>query len=185
MRYVTLIPKTATEHTVCGNYSAKILKIIETIKELQAAEPEVKIVIFSHWESILVKLAAALNENGVTYREKSQKFYLAVDEFKDYSAGVTCLLMPLRFGSKGLNLTEATHVFLVEPILNPGEEQQAIGRVHRIGQTRPTVVHRFIVLRTIEEKIHQTIQQDHSGRWLAKDVTIEELEQLFQLDADH
>ncbi|XP_050094766.1 E3 ubiquitin-protein ligase SHPRH [Anopheles aquasalis] len=185
MRYVTLIPKTSIEYTVCGNYSAKILKIIETVKELQAADPDVKIVIFSHWESILVKLAAALDENGVTYREKSQKFYLAVDEFKDYTAGVTCLLMPLRFGSKGLNLTEATHVFLVEPILNPGEEQQAVGRVHRIGQTRPTVVHRFIVLRTIEEKIHETIQQDRSGRWLAKDVTIEELEQLFQLEADH
>ncbi|XP_049541626.1 E3 ubiquitin-protein ligase SHPRH [Anopheles darlingi] len=183
MRYVTLIPKPATEQIVYGNYSAKILKIVLTVKELKAAEPDVKIVIFSHWESILVKLAAALKENGVTYREKSQKFYLAVDEFKDYSAGVTCLLMPLRFGSKGLNLTEATHVFLVEPILNPGEEQQAIGRVHRIGQTRPTVVHRFIVLRTIEEKIHETIQQDRSGRWLAKDVRIEELEQLFRLGA--
>ncbi|XP_058123566.1 E3 ubiquitin-protein ligase SHPRH [Anopheles ziemanni] len=182
IQYVTLMA-TSNRHQqlAVGNYSDKIFKIVETILDLKDQEPDVKIVIFSHWEPILVKLEVALTDNNITSRQKSSRFKDSISEFKDPDLGITCLLLPLRFGSKGLNLTEATHIFLVEPILNPGEELQAIGRIHRIGQTRPTFVHRFIVLGTIEETIYEAIQKDKSGRWLRKDVTVEQLEDLFLL----
>ncbi len=55
------------------------------------------------------------------------------------------MLLPFKSGSNGLNVIEATHVFLMEPLLNAAVEAQAIGRVHRIGQDKPTTVHRMIV----------------------------------------
>lgn len=55
------------------------------------------------------------------------------------------LLLLIQHGANGLNLLEAQHVVLVEPLLNPAAEAQAISRVHRIGQENKTFVHRFIV----------------------------------------
>lgn len=58
---------------------------------------------------------------------------------------VQVLLLLIQHGANGLNLLEAQHVILVEPLLNPAAEAQAISRVHRIGQENRTLVHRFIV----------------------------------------
>ena len=68
------------------------------------------------------------------------------------------LLLPITSGAHGLNLIEASHVLIVEPILNPAQELQAVGRVHRIGQTKATVVHKFVIRSTIEERMNKILR---------------------------
>lgn len=58
---------------------------------------------------------------------------------------IQVLLLLIQHGANGLNLLEARHVILIEPLLNSAAEAQAISRVHRIGQHRQTLVHRFLV----------------------------------------
>ncbi|XP_075154307.1 E3 ubiquitin-protein ligase SHPRH [Haematobia irritans] len=181
---------------VKGNYSSKITYIVGLILKLQKKheldesdnKQNLKILIFSQWIPILVAISAALKENDITFR--IHKTPQTVEEFKNPQRNITCLLMPFVKGSKGLNLVEATHVFLVEPILNPGEELQAIGRVHRFGQTRATTVHRFIVDDSIEENIHNFISSSpikddvSSGvepKWEMSHVSLEDFENLFVL----
>ena len=94
------------------------------------------------WVDVLLIISRALDENGITYRTLfSNAMQKNLNRFKRDPA-ISVLLVPVQSGANGLNLVEATYVLLVEPILNPGSELQAIGRVHRIGQTKSTTVHR-------------------------------------------
>lgn len=168
-----------------GTYSPKIDAMTRCILALKQKEPDVKILIFSYWDSILQAIAAALQANHVEFRSSyNGQFVKQIAEFKDYRLAITCMMLNLKFAGKGLNLTEATHVFLVEPILNADEELQAIGRVHRIGQTRETVVHRFITRDTIEEKLHDKITREKE-KWSLKAFTIRDLEELVDIDFDN
>lgn len=65
----------------------------------------------------------------------------------------------------------ANHVFLLEPTLNPALELQAVNRVHRLGQTRATVVHRLLVDDTIETAISAQQEQLRTVCW-AHSVTV-------------
>ena len=57
----------------------------------------------------------------------------------------TVFLLSMRSGAVGINLTAANHVFLMEPAFNPALEDQAVGRAHRMGQTRPVTVKKFYI----------------------------------------
>jgi SNF2 family DNA or RNA helicase len=63
------------------------------------------------------------------------------------------MLISLKAGGTGLNLTEADHVFLLDPWWNPAVEDQAADRTHRIGQTKPVMVYRLVTTDTVEERI--------------------------------
>ena len=66
---------------------------------------------------------------------------------------ITCFLLSIRSGAVGLNLTAATRVYLMEPAMNPNIEQQAITRIHRMGQTKACVAKKFIIRNSVEERI--------------------------------
>eukprot|EP00339_Tiarina_fusa_P029346 CAMPEP_0117012802 /NCGR_PEP_ID=MMETSP0472-20121206/10693_1 /TAXON_ID=693140 ORGANISM="Tiarina fusus, Strain LIS" /NCGR_SAMPLE_ID=MMETSP0472 /ASSEMBLY_ACC=CAM_ASM_000603 /LENGTH=142 /DNA_ID=CAMNT_0004715957 /DNA_START=1914 /DNA_END=2339 /DNA_ORIENTATION=+ len=77
---------------------------------------------------------------------------IAVQSFNNNPI-VKVFLISMKAGGLGLNLVSASTVFLLDPWWNPATEQQAIDRVHRLGQKRPVVITRFIISGTIEERI--------------------------------
>lgn len=78
----------------------------------------------------------------------------AIEEFGSNRPNApTVLLASLKAAGAGINLTAASRVYLVEPWWNPAAEEQAMDRVHRIGQKEEVKVVRLIVKDSVEERI--------------------------------
>jgi SNF2 family DNA or RNA helicase len=76
----------------------------------------------------------------------------AVRDFSENPA-TRVMLVSLRAGNAGLNLTAASRVIICDPFWNPYIEMQAVDRAHRIGQAREVRVHRVLVGGTVEDRI--------------------------------
>ena len=72
----------------------------------------------------------------------------------DLNIKIECFLLHAKAHSSGLNLVNATHVLLCEPLINTAIELQAIARVHRIGQHQTTTVWMYLVENTVEKSIY-------------------------------
>ncbi len=77
-----------------------------------------------------------------------------VAEFQQTS-GAALMLVSLRAGGTGITLHAADYVFLLDPWWNPAVEEQAIDRVHRIGQDRTVFVYRMVTAGTVEDRIQR------------------------------
>jgi len=133
--------------------SSKVERLLEALSE--AAADGHKALVFSQWTSLLDKVEPHLHAAGVpftrldgTTRDRGD----VVDRFQD-EAGPPVMLVSLKAGGTGLNLTAADHVFLLDPWWNPAVEDQAADRTHRIGQERPVIVYRLVAKDTVEERI--------------------------------
>ena len=75
------------------------------------------------------------------------------------AVGAAVMLVSLKAAGTGITLHAADYVFLLDPWWNPAVEDQAIDRVHRIGQTNTVFVYRMVTVGTIEERI-QALKAD-------------------------
>ncbi|KAL4741496.1 SNF2 family N-terminal domain-containing protein [Aspergillus similis] len=145
-------------HTKTKALLSHLLATAEESAKLPDGEAPIKSVVFSAWTSHLDLIEIALRDHGLTgYTRLDGTMSLpsrnkALDNFHDDN-NTTILLATIGAGGVGLNLTAASHVYIMEPQYNPAAVAQAIDRVHRLGQTREVTTVQFIMKDSIEEKI--------------------------------
>ncbi|CAL5337466.1 unnamed protein product [Camellia sinensis] len=170
--------------------SSKVTKLLECLEKIHKMGSGEKSIVFSQWTSFLDLLEIPLRRKRIGFLRFDGKLVqkqraLVLKEFNETNEKMV-LLMSLKAGGVGLNLTAASNVFLMDPWWNPAVEEQAIMRIHRIGQKRTVSVRRFIVKDTVEERMQQV--QVRKQRMIAGALTdeevrsarIEELKMLFR-----
>jgi len=137
--------------------SSKLKAVIKASQDV--ASKGQKVVIFSQFLGMLdlvqknlekLKVRCTRIDGSMPMKERNR----CIETFKQ-DPGLTVFLISLKAGATGLNLTVANHVFLVDPWWNPTVEDQAIQRIHRIGQKEKVYVKRFVCEKTIEERVLQ------------------------------
>ena len=135
--------------------SAKLDALFEQLDELLAEGH--KALVFSQFTSLLAIVKKHLDKQKIVYEYLDGKTRDRQTPVERFQTDEKCqlFLISLKAGGKGLNLTAADYVFILDPWWNPAVEAQAIDRAHRLGQDKPVFAYRLIARDTVEEKILQ------------------------------
>ncbi|KAI0876954.1 SNF2 family N-terminal domain-containing protein [Hypoxylon argillaceum] len=132
-------------------------KVLALVTDLSHQAHDVKSIVFSTWRTTLDVVEKGLKQAQIeTLRfdgkvpQKERKGI--IDRFRK-DPTVKVLLLTLTCGAVGLTLTEATRAYLIEPHWNPTLEEQALARVHRLGQKKEVTTVRFYMKDTFEERV--------------------------------
>jgi len=143
-------------------HSGKFQRLREICEIVQ--EKREKMLIFTQFKELTAALhdflATIFGRDGVVLHGSVavSKRQALVDAFQRKDTDVPFLVLSLKAGGVGLNLTEANHVVHFDRWWNPAVENQATDRAFRIGQQKNVVVHKFITQGTIEEKIDAMLE---------------------------
>ena len=146
--------------------SAKLQLLKTLLPEL--LEEGRRVLIFSQFTSMLARIEAWLNSDGIEYVKltgATRDRATPLQRFQNEEVPV--FLISLKAGGTGLNLTAADTVIHFDPWWNPAVEDQATDRAYRIGQDKPVFVYRLIIEDSVEEKI---LKLQESKRALADSV---------------
>ena len=156
LRRIASVPESLTDGAVI---SSKIDPLVESVAEAVANGH--KCVVFFNFIAGIELVGERLEQLGIDYATmtgSTSDRRSVVDRFQN-QASCRVLLLTLKVGGVGLNLTAADTVFIYEPWWNRAAEQQAIDRLHRMGQKTKVSAYSIIARGTIEERIRQLQEQ--------------------------
>lgn len=141
------------------NQSGKVQMLLTRLSEALTGDGARKVVVFSQFVQLLKRVKPLIKREfpevqllELTGQTKNRSKPVKTFQEKE---GAAVILVSLRAGGAGITLHAADYVFLLDPWWNPATENQAIDRVHRIGQQKRVFVYRMITKGTIEERIQQ------------------------------
>jgi SNF2 family DNA or RNA helicase len=176
--------------------SGKLARLEEMLEEVVASGE--KALIFTQFAEMGTLLRQYLQEylgyetlflHGAVPKKQRD---LLVQRFQQERRAAPLFILSLKAGGVGLNLTAANHVFHFDRWWNPAVENQATDRAFRIGQAKNVLVHKFLCVGTLEERIDQMIELKKelantivgSGeQWLTEMSTVQ-LKELFALSRE-
>ena len=153
------------------SFDAKLKTLLLDLRKIRKTNNKAKVLIFSQFSETLERLKTGLSDRGYGYRtltggmSRSQRSKALSDFQKD--PPTTVFLLSTRAGAVGINLTQANHVFLMEPSFNVALEKQAIGRVYRMGQKRKVHIVRYVIENSIEENMLVARKQRVEGEGMS------------------
>ncbi|KXH28143.1 SNF2 family domain-containing protein [Colletotrichum simmondsii] len=146
------------------SFGTKVDSIVRHILWLRESDPGAKSIIFTQYKSFLAILGEAFNRYQIGFSAIDRPN--GILKFQN-DASIECFMLHGRANSSGLNLVNASHVFLCEPLLNTALELQAIARVDRIGQKNETTVWLYLIEGSVEESIYNLSvkrRMEHMGQ---------------------
>jgi SNF2 family DNA or RNA helicase len=163
--------------------SGKLSRLQEIVDSVFAVGE--KLLVFTHFAEWGKRLADHLTEysgvpiscyhGGLSRGARDQ----LVAEFQERE-GPAALVLSLKAGGTGLNLTAASHVVLYDRWWNPAVEDQARDRAWRIGQRNTVISHRLVCPGTVDERVEEVV----AGKRHIADLVLPKSSSLADLDAD-
>ena len=143
-----------------GGRSGKLARLEEIVDSVFAAGE--RILVFTHFATWGRRLAAHLSEvTGIPIAAYDGSLARGVRDklISDFQTGTGAgaLVLSLKAGGTGLNLTAANHVVLYDRWWNPAVEDQARDRAWRIGQSRTVISHRLVCPGTVDERVEEVV----------------------------
>lgn len=168
--------------------SAKGKILLGLLKEKHEEDPSCKHVVFSQFRKMLVRLERAVKAEGLSVvrldgeMSLKRRSELVASFSRPGPGGPSILLANMNDAGTGISLQCASTVFLFDPWFDAVAEEQAISRVHRIGQRKPVTVVKLVVVHSIEERVLEVQAAGGIGRKSEKDARLKGVAMLLGLD---